>query len=66
MTCPNCQQDEWIPGDLVERSAVRFKPQDAKLLMFTPYPSVTALACRSCGYLYLSVVPATVQDVMKS
>ncbi len=57
--------DDWIPGELLGRVAVSFKPEESKFLV-SRYPPVRAQACRNCGYISLSVVPASIRDVLKS
>jgi predicted nucleic-acid-binding Zn-ribbon protein len=66
MRCPQCEQEQWVEGGIVEMRGQQavFKPKHTKLIVLR-YPNVSARACKVCGYLLLGVDVEALKKTLK-
>jgi hypothetical protein len=66
MQCPRCQQDQWCEGNVHAGAWDRatFRPSRFRRL-FERAVAIDARACRSCGYVLLTVDPKALNRVAK-
>ncbi len=67
MRCPQCQQEDWVPGEmnLGGRGGIAFKAERSKTFVVS-YPAVKAQACRICGYVVLATDVEKLKSTLKS
>jgi len=57
--CPKCHSEHRVKAEFANEGApfggIRFRPED--VITFSKRPKLQALACPSCGYVELSLVP---------
>jgi hypothetical protein len=66
MRCPQCQQEDWIQGEIVTpRGGVSFAPKESKMFVLS-YPAAHAQASLMCGFITIFVDTEKLKGTLKS